>query len=117
MRHAAKTAFARHLRRDTTDAERLLWFHLRNRRLGDLKFRRQCPIGPFVADFLCADAGLIVEVDGSQHGEDADASRTHFLERRGYRVLRVWNHDVLVRTASVLESILAALDERPPEMR
>lgn len=113
MRDAAKTALARRLRRDMTDAERLLWFYLRNRALVGAKFRRQCPVGPFVADFLCAAGRLIVEVDGSQHGEDVDAARTRFLERRGYRVLRVWNHDVLVRTTQVLEAIVGALAAGP----
>ncbi|MDR7193926.1 endonuclease domain-containing protein [Luteimonas terrae] len=102
----AKLQFARQLRRESTDAERLLWFHLRDRRLG-AKFRRQQPLGPFIVDFLSVEARLIVEVDGSQHHEAADAGRTRFLERRGYRVLRFWNHDVLVRTESVLEVILA----------
>ena len=103
---SAKLQFARHLRRESTDAERLLWFHLRDRRLG-VKFRRQQPVGPFIVDFLSLEAAVIVEVDGSQHQETVDASRTRFLERRGFRVLRFWNHDALVRTESVLEVILA----------
>jgi len=102
----AKLQFARHLRRESTDAERLLWFHLRDRRLG-VKFRRQQPIGPFIVDFLSVEAAVIIELDGSQHHEDVDAGRTRFLERRGYRVLRFWNHDVLVHTETVLELILA----------
>ncbi|PJK00515.1 DNA methyltransferase [Lysobacteraceae bacterium NML91-0213] len=109
MRQNARCGFARQLRREMTDAEQLLWFHLRNRALAGMKFRRQCPVGPFVADFLCAEAGLIVEVDGSQHGAGVDAARTRFLARRGYRVLRFWNHDVLVRTTQVLEAICEAL--------
>ena len=110
MRQNAKKGFARQLRREMTDAEQLMWFHLRNRSMLDAKFRRQCPVGPFVADFVCAEARLIIEIDGSQHGSDVDAARTRFLERRGYRVLRFWNHDVLVRTAQVLEVIVAELD-------
>ena len=109
MRQGAKTRFARCLRREMTDAEQLLWFHLHDRALVDAKFQRQCPVGPFVADFLCADARVIVEVDRSQHGAGVDAARTRFLERRGYRVLRFWNHDVLVRTTQVLEAICEAL--------
>ncbi|MDR6989970.1 DUF559 domain-containing protein [Luteimonas sp. 3794] len=108
----AKLQFARQLRRESTDAERLLWFHLRDRRLG-VKFRRQQPVGPFIVDFLSVEARLIVELDGSQHDEGIDASRTCFLERRGYRVLRFWNHDALVRTESVLEVILASVALTP----
>ncbi len=110
MRQNVKKGLARQLRREMTDAEQLMWFHLRNRSMLGAKFRRQCPVGPFVADFVCAEARLIVEIDGSQHGSDVDAARTRFLERRGYRVLRFWNHDVLVRTARVLEAIVAELD-------
>jgi len=103
---SAQLRFARQLRRESTDAERPLWFHLRDRRLG-VKFRRQLPVGPFIVDFLSVEAMLIVELDGSQHDDDIDAGRTRFLKRRGYRVLRFWNHDALVRTESVLEVILA----------
>lgn len=109
---SAKLQFARQLRRESTDAERLLWFHLRDRRLG-VKFRRQQPVGPFIVDFLSLEAMLIVELDGSQHDDDIDAARTRFLERRGYRVLRFWNHDVLVRTESVLDVILASVALTP----
>ena len=109
---SAKLEFARHLRRESTDAERLLWFHLRDRRLG-VKFRRQQPLGTYVVDFLSVDARLIVELDGSQHQQDVDADRTCFLERRGFRVLRFWNHDALVRTESVLEVILANVAPHP----
>ncbi|WP_159681298.1 DUF559 domain-containing protein [Luteimonas sp. 9C] len=109
---SAQLQFARHLRRESTDAERLLWFHLRDRRLG-AKFRRQQPVGPFIVDFLSVEAAVIVEVDSSQHQEAVDADRTRFLERRSYRVLRFWNHDVLVRTESVLEVILARVALTP----
>jgi len=108
----AKLQFARHLRRESTDAERLLWFHLRDRRLG-VKFRRQQPLGPYIVDFLSVEARLIVELDGSQHQQAVDADRTRFLERRGFRVLRFWNHDALVRTESVLDVILASVAPRP----
>ena len=110
---SAKLQFARHLRRESTDAERLLWFHLRDRRLG-AKFRRQQPVGPFIVDFLSVEAAVIVEVDGSQHQEAVDAGRTRFLERRGYRVLRFWNNDVLGNIGGVLEVIATALGEAPP---
>jgi very-short-patch-repair endonuclease len=83
---------ARRLRRDATDAERRLWRILRDRRLEGYKFRRQRPIGPYVADFVSIRYRLIVEVDGSQHLDSAtDARRTEWLERHGWRVVRVWN--------------------------
>lgn len=101
----------RQLRRDQTEAERVLWERLRDRRLAGFKFRRQHRIGPYYADFACAEAMLVVELDGSQHLEqvDCDAARTRFLESLGYRVLRFWNDEVMVRTEDVLEAILAAL--------
>ena len=80
---------AKQLRRDMTDAERKLWSILRNRQIGDAKFRRQQPIGPFIADFVCQEARLIVEADGGQHcGSAADDRRTNFLNGAGYRVIR-----------------------------
>ncbi len=83
---------------------------LRGRRLADFKFRRQHPIGPFVADFVCLGHHLIVEADGGQHADsEYDARRTKWLERRGWRVSRIWNNDVLARTEAVLTAILAAL--------
>ena len=105
------TSFARSLRRSMTDAEMQLWQHLRNRRLLGFKFRRQVPLGKFIADFVCLGAKLIIEVDGGQHAEreSEDRYRTDWLTREGFRVLRFWNDDVLLRTDSVLESIIAAL--------
>ncbi|MGN6518997.1 MAG: endonuclease domain-containing protein, partial [Dokdonella sp.] len=107
---------ARALRVAQTDAERLLWRRLRNRALLDWKFRRQHEIGPYIVDFVCTDAGLIVELDGGQHlGQvEADAARTRWLQRSGYRVLRFWNDDVLKNTDDALEQILRAL---PAEQR
>jgi very-short-patch-repair endonuclease len=107
---------ARQLRRDQTDAEQRLWAKLRDRQLGGAKFRRQHPIGPFVADFCCPQRKLIVELDGGQHAEDvaADQKRSRFLEAQGYRVLRFWNHDVLKGTDAVLERIAEALSDPHP---
>ncbi len=116
MRGQATQQFARTLRRDMTDAERLLWYHLRNRSLIDVKFRRQPPVGPFVVDFLSIEAFLIVEIVGDQHTVQRDAGRSRFLQRRGFRVLHFWNHDVLVRTEQVLEAIHASLSERHPHL-
>jgi len=110
---------ARELRRKMTDAERRLWARLRDRRLGGHKFRRQEPIGPYVVDFVCAEAGLVVEVDGSQHAEreEYDAARTRYLEERGHRVLRFWDNDALTKTDAVLQAILDALSGCPPSPR
>ena|SRR5262245_33638417 len=107
---------ARQLRRDQTDAEQRLWAKLRDRQLSGAKFRRQHPIGPFVADFCCAQGKLIVELDGGQHAEyvAADDKRSRFLEKRGYRVLRFWNHDVLGNTEAVLERIAKVLSDPHP---
>lgn len=107
---------ARALREAPTDAESLLWFHLRDRRLANFKFRRQRPIGPYFADFACLEAKLVVELDGGQHVEAAayDENRTRFIEAQGYRVLRFWNHEVLTQTDAVRERILQALQEDNP---
>ncbi|CAO3434724.1 hypothetical protein [Azospirillum doebereinerae] len=106
------TQHARTLRRTATDAEKLLWHGLRDRRLGNLKFRRQQTIGHYIVDFLCCDEDLIVEADGSQHTVEADALRTAFLVAHGYRVLRFWNPDILTNLTGVLETILAATEGR-----
>jgi very-short-patch-repair endonuclease len=113
MRDGSKQEFARRLRRTMTDAERRLWYHLRDRRLVGRKFRRQVPIGPYVADFACLEAMLVVEVDGGQHADGADAARDAFLRCHGFAVLRFWNNDVLTRTQAVLATIHAALSTHP----
>jgi len=107
---------ARSLRTTPTDAEALLWYHLRDRRLADQKFRRQRAVGPYFADFACLEAKLIIELDGGQHVDAAtyDGNRTRFMEAQGFRVLRFWNNEVLMQTDSVLEQILQALQEDNP---
>ena len=109
---------ARQLRRDQTDAEQRLWSKLRDRQLRGTKFRRQHPVGPFVADFCCPQRKLVVELDGGQHAEEvaADHKRSRFLEEQGYRVLRFWNHDVLQNTEAVLERIAEALNDLTPAL-
>ena len=108
-------SLARSLRRNATDAELLLWRHLRARRLAGWKFRRQVVISPYIADFICLEARLIVEADGGQHMENAapDAKRTVFLESRGYRVIRFWNHEILGNIEGVLEQIQVYLKGVP----
>ena len=99
---------ARAMRREPTDAEVRLWRLLRDRRLSGHKFRRQVPVGPYIVDFLCVGARLIVEADGSQHADDArDEVRDAYLAREGWKVLRFWNHDLLRNRESVLGTILA----------
>ncbi|MEQ1550337.1 DUF559 domain-containing protein [Sphingorhabdus sp.] len=102
---------ARRLRRDMTEAEKRLWKYLRGRQLEGAKFRRQKPVENRIADFLCVEAKLIVELDGGQHGEqiEADAERTRQLEAAGYTVLRLWNNDVLANTEGVLHQIRCTL--------
>ncbi len=104
------------LRANQTDAERRLWSRLRDRRLNGWKWKRQAPRGPFIADFYCADAGLVVELDGGQHAEDIeavkDARRTRVLEAEGLRVIRFWNWEVLQELEMVCETILAACEGR-----
>jgi very-short-patch-repair endonuclease len=100
---------ASRLRRDQTDVEQKLWLAVRNRRLANAKFRRQATIGRYIVDFLCIEAKLIVELDGGQHSEEADAERTRFLEAQGYRVLRFWNNDVIENFDGVLAAICAGL--------
>src|SRR4029079_12797034 len=93
---------AQRLRREMTDAERKLWSVLRNRKLNGAKFRRQQPLGPYIADFVCQECRLIIEADGGQHADNAsDARRTAFLESVGYRVLRFWNNDILTNLDGV----------------
>src|SRR5690606_36880806 len=87
--------FAKRLRRNMTDAERLLWKHLRAHRLNGHKFRRQHPIGPYIVDFVNLGANLIVEADGGQHNENAlDVDRDAWLQSQGFKVLRFWNNDI-----------------------
>ncbi len=113
---AEKIHTARRLRRSQTDAERMLWFRLRDRRLRGMKFRRQVPIDRYVVDFRCEASRLIIEVDGGQHDvrKSEDAERTAALEARGYLVLRFWNHEVIQNVDGVLETIINTVSPDPP---
>ena len=104
---------ARQLRQRMTDAELLLWRHLRSRRLDGHKFRRQHPIGPYIVDFVHLQARLIIEADGSQHlGNAHDRQRDAWLQAQGYRVLRFWNNDILQHPDTVLAAIWQALPDQ-----
>jgi very-short-patch-repair endonuclease len=104
---------AKVLRHNLTDAESLLWRELRGNRLCGHGFRRQVPLGPYIADFVCFARRLVVEIDGEQHGFDAnrhaDLMRTAWLEREGFRVIRFWNNEVFKETDAVCNAILDAL--------
>ncbi len=104
------------LRNGATDAERHLWYRLRRRQLDGLRFRRQVPIGGYIADFVCPELKLIIELDGSQHlaQKAYDDARAGKLMALGYRVLRYWNDDVLLRTDDVLEDILRHAGKSTP---
>jgi very-short-patch-repair endonuclease len=110
-----KQAFAKNLRAKATDAEIALWRLLRSRRLASMKFRRQVPIGPWIVDFVSFEQRLIVEADGSQHAESEDDKRRDYdLSERGFRVLRFWNNDILMRPQSVMEMIVDVIVRSPP---
>jgi very-short-patch-repair endonuclease len=109
-----KRTQAKTLRHTLTEAELDLWQLLRSRQLCDVKFRRQVPIGPWIADFVCFEHMLIVEADGSQHADSRrDERRDADLRSRGFRILRFWNNDILVNLTGVLEKILSEIEEAP----
>jgi len=108
------TTTARKLRSQMTDAERKLWFALKDRRFQSFKFRRQVPIGPYVADFLSYGSRLVVEVDGGQHADSVrDMKRDHWLAENDFRVVRFWNNEVLSNLEGVLTVLAAELANTP----
>jgi very-short-patch-repair endonuclease len=109
-------ARARTLRQNMTEAERRIWQILRLNRMKDYKFRRQVPIGHYIADFVCHEARLIVEIDGGQHDRSSprETERSGFLQSEGYRILRFWNDEVLANLEGVHQTIAAALGASPP---
>jgi very-short-patch-repair endonuclease len=115
-----KRKAAKALRENTTTAEDVLWRHLRRVEINGSHFRRQVPIGPYIADFACLKKRLVIEVDGSQHGDDEglrrDEVRTRWLNSEGYRVIRFWNNDVMSRTDAVLETIHDIIAVTPPRL-
>ena len=102
-------AYAKILRKKNTPMEIKIWNRLRSRRLMGLKFRRQCPLGSYIVDFVCIEKKLIIEIDGGQHNEEKqeeyDKRRTNFLNDLGYDVLRFWNNEVLLQFDAVMEKI------------
>jgi very-short-patch-repair endonuclease len=104
------------MRHDAVPAERKLWYFLRDRRLNGFKFRRQQPIGPFIADFYCSDTGLIIELDGDSHAprQEYDAKRTAWLQANGHVVVRFLNDQVHKELEAVLKTILRESYERLP---
>jgi very-short-patch-repair endonuclease len=101
-------ARARAMRRKPTEAERKLRYALRDRRMQHVKFRRQAPIGPYIADFLCVEHRLIIEADGGRHAESVkDIVRDAWLARNGYKILRFWNRDILTAQENILATIAA----------
>ncbi len=100
-------ARARRMRKTMTPAERTLWYALRDRRFMGLKVRRQVPIGPFIVDFLIPDHRLIIEADGAGHGSPRDGARDAWLSAQGFRVLRLWNREVLNNLPGCLDLIAA----------
>jgi very-short-patch-repair endonuclease len=106
-------SFARSNRKQENDAERLLWYYVRNRQLGGYKFRRQYPIHNYIIDFYCDELKLAIELDGSQHNENKlyDEERDLALKALGIRVIRFWDYDVFQNTNNVLEQILIVIEE------
>ena len=106
------TTLAKQLRRNQTDVEKKLWYRLRSRQIGGHKFRRQHQVGNFIADFVCPETMLIVEIDGGQHNDQVqrDSARTAALSSMGYRVLRFWNNEVVENIEAVLDVIRLALE-------
>ena len=106
---------ARQLRRNQTDAEKILWKHLRARQFCGLKFRRQYPIGNYIVDFVCLEKSIIIEVDGGQHSEnEKDKERDKWLKEEGFMVLRFWNNEVMKNIEGVLEKIRMHCFKHPP---
>ena len=112
MSSSRKTAIAKLLRKNQTMSVEKFWYEVKAKRLGGYKFRRQVVIGKFVADFVCEQKKLIIELDGSHHADqiEKDEQRTAELEKFGYRVIRIWNHEVIDNLAGTLDWLLHELD-------
>ena len=107
--------FAKNMRQVPTDAEAKIWYHLRAKRMCGVKFKRQAPMGAYIVDFVAKHEHLIIEIDGGQHNEQIDKTRTTWLENQGFKVLRFWNNEVLTNIEDVLEAIrLNLVPTQPP---
>ena len=118
VRYKMSTAKAKELRKNSTDAERVLWQRLRAHRLVGYKFRRQQPIEQYIVDFVCFEKHLIIELDGGQHAEQVayDGERSAWLQAQGFRVLRFWNHEVLQNMEAVMDAILRGCERKAPSL-
>ena len=123
MKHSHPVTYirAKRMRHDPTETERKLWGALRNRRLGGLKFYRQFPVGPYIVDFICHGHGVVVEVDGATHGEDAeiahDEKRSRFLHALGLVVHRVWSSEIYEHFNAAVDGIYAVVMEQAARER
>jgi very-short-patch-repair endonuclease len=110
------TSNARALRGDMTDVERILWHAIRRKQIPDCRFRRQHPIGQYIADFACIDKRCVIELDGGQHQVQLayDEKRTAYMQSQGWRVLRFWNNEVVENLNGVLAKISEVLSTQPP---
>lgn len=104
------------MRQSQTEAEKIIWHHLKAKRFLGFKFKRQHPIGPYFPDFVCLEHKLVIEIDGGQHSENKkDVVRTKFLEDEGYTVIRFWNNDVLGNIDGLLSSLSLTLSRKAGE--
>lgn len=112
---AKNTEIAKKLRQNMTDAEKLLWYHLKNKQLNGYKFRRQEPIGDYIVDFVCYSCHIVIEADGGQHlDSEKDKERDNWLNSQGFRVLRFWNNDIISNIEGILEVIHTACSSPDP---
>ena len=106
-----KKQFARHLRKNMTPEESLLWSRIRKKQIHGHRFRRQHPIGPYIVDFICLDARLVIEIDGGQHNQPTqqEQHRADYLMEQGFQALRFWNYEVRQELQTILEIIAQSL--------
>ncbi len=120
MRNQTLQQFSKSLRKGQTEAEYKLWYFLKGKTFGGLKFRRQYVIKPYIVDFCCLEKKLIIELDGGQHNEEKsqiyDEKRTEYLNKLGYKVLRFWDNDIFQNTDSVLEAISNSIGNPLPTL-
>ncbi|QIG52440.1 endonuclease domain-containing protein [Nordella sp. HKS 07] len=113
---APRRARAKRMRREPTEAEKLFWWEIRDRRLEGHKFKRQYLVAGYIADFVCLERKLIIELDGGQHSEttEYDAKRSADLQVHGFRVLRIWNAEIFKNMEGVIDAVLAELGSSSP---